>query len=139
MVIYVNNQYDSSGFVIIKFDSSGNNPQVIVTEMYSSLQGFTIDKFDKLYVGRGGGANTLTKYDSSGVLLLTISDDGINLPAGIEIDSSGYIYVANASSNNIENTDLYNVYHLSLKSKSAKDTEYGQMEYFQKVLLKKVF
>ena len=101
--IYVNNQFDPSGFVIIKFDSSGNNPQVIVTEMYADLQGFTIDKFDKLYVGRGSGVNTVTKYTTSGVLLLTISDDGINQPDGIEIDSSGFIYVANASPDNSGN------------------------------------
>ncbi len=101
--IYINNQYDPSGFIIIKFDSSGNNPQVILTELNAVLQGFTIDKFDKLYVGRGNGVNTVTKYTTSGILLLTISDDGVNQPDGIEIDSSGYIYVANFAQDNSGN------------------------------------
>jgi tripartite motif-containing protein 71 len=104
--------FDSSGNLyvangggsIAKFNSSGSYLSSIMTSNTAWPLGLAIDSYSNLYTSNYL-ANTISKYNSSGVLQSTIGSSlYLSSPWGLAIDSSGNLYAAN---NNTTLTDIY--------------------------------
>ena len=102
---------DTGDGKIYKFNSAGTAIGTIVTGLGHPL-GIAIDASNNIYIATyntSNNASSVTKYNSSGTLLLTLPTTGMNQADGVAIDASGNIYVLNRATNFSTPNSLGNV------------------------------
>jgi hypothetical protein len=102
---------DTGDGKIYKFNSAGTAIGTIVTGLGHPL-GIAIDASNNIYIATyntSTNASSVTKYNSSGTLLLTLPTTGMNQADGVAIDASGNIYVLNRATNFATPNSLGNV------------------------------
>ena len=102
---------DTGDGKIYKFNSSGTSIGTIVTGLGHPL-GIAIDGSDNIYIATyntSTNVSSVTKYSSTGSLLLTLPTTGMNQADGVAIDASGNIYVLNRATNFSTPNSLGNV------------------------------
>ncbi|HEY9000841.1 MAG TPA: putative Ig domain-containing protein, partial [Mucilaginibacter sp.] len=102
---------DTGNGAIYKFSSTGTSLGTIVTGLGHPL-GIAIDASNNIYIATyntSNNASSVTKYNSSGTLLLTLPTTGMNQADGVAIDGAGNIYVLNRATNFSTPNSLGNV------------------------------
>ncbi|MDO3625747.1 putative Ig domain-containing protein [Mucilaginibacter sp. BT774] len=102
---------DTGNGAIYKFSSSGTSLGTIASGLGHPL-GIAIDASNNIYIATyntGTNVSSVTKYSSSGSLLLTLPTTGMNQADGVAIDASGNIYVLNRATNFSTPNSLGNV------------------------------
>ena len=120
--------HDSAGNFYV-LDSQNNRIQMFnysfeyVSEIddiegYSHALGIYCDESNNIYVA-DQNENEVKKYDSNGILVLTISDTHIIGPADVCTDSSGNIYVASKGNSSIVKYNSSGTYLYTFSSLSS--------------------
>lgn len=102
---------DTGDGKIYKFSSTGASLGTIASNLGHPL-GIAIDASNNIYIATyntTNNASSVTKYSSSGTLLLTLPTTGMNQADGVAIDASGNIYVLNRATNFSTPNSLGNV------------------------------
>ena len=102
---------DTGDGKIYKFNSSGTSLGTIVSSLGHPL-GIAIDASNNIYIATyntGTNVSSVTKYNSTGSLLLTLPTTGMNQADGVAVDASGNIYVLNRATNFSTPNSLGNV------------------------------
>jgi tripartite motif-containing protein 71 len=105
--IYVVNDDDSDTYEIEKFDANGNF--LLSFPLQGGYPEHITIKSDQIYLATCGGDGRVEKYDLQGTLLLeaigpNVVDGTQSCATGVDVDSSGNIYVANYT-NSIQKFD----------------------------------
>ncbi|MBB3054941.1 putative Ig domain-containing protein [Mucilaginibacter gotjawali] len=108
---------DTGAGAIYKFNSSGAYVSTIITGLNHPL-GISIDASNNLYIATyvytSPYTSSVTKYNTSGTLLQTISNTQMNESDGVAVDqSSGIIYVLNRALNVTGTNQGYVTYYNS--------------------------
>jgi Putative Ig domain/Secretion system C-terminal sorting domain len=102
---------DTGAGAIYKFNGAGVYQSTIISGLSHPL-GISIDPSDNLYIATYNFSSpftsSVTKYNTSGTLLLTLPNAQMNESDGVTVDGSGTIYVLNRG-NNLTGTNMGNV------------------------------
>jgi sugar lactone lactonase YvrE len=101
---------DTGNGAIYKFGPTGTYIGAIVTGLGHPL-GIAIDGSNNIYIASYNASNvsSVTKYDPSGNLLLTLPNANMNQADGVGVDAAGNIYVLNRATNFATPNSLGNV------------------------------
>lgn len=102
---------DTGAGKIYKLNSSGAYQSTIVTGLGHPL-GIAIDGSNNIYIATyntGTNVSSVTKYNTTGTLLLTLPNTNMNQADGVAVDASGNIYVLNRATNFATPNSLGNV------------------------------
>src|SRR5690606_6362944 len=96
--------FENSGitirYVLLKLDSNGDllwsySPSVIEDWFLQDCYAITVAPNNDVYVGYGTYSDTfITKLDSNGTEINTITQTGVKLITSIDLDTEGNLYVA---------------------------------------------
>jgi DNA-binding beta-propeller fold protein YncE len=83
-------------------DISGDsyNGEMFTNTSLAAESGIAFDNQGDLYVANGGN-NTITEYNSSGVLIATISSNQLSNPNGLAFDEYGDLFVGNSGNGEV--------------------------------------